>query len=83
MSSKLSIKDGFEKDKARYMIHDCYKEEIMAPAENAMQAKFKDMLRAATARANCVQPVARGWTATDGGHGPSSTWPSEFDMCSG
>ena len=49
LSSKLSIKDGFEKDKARYMIHDCYKEEIVAPAENAMQAKFKDMLRAALA----------------------------------
>jgi len=45
----LSFKDGFEKDKARYRIHDRYKEEIMAAAENAMQAKFKDMLRAALA----------------------------------
>ena len=47
LSSKLSIKDGFDKDKARYRSHDCYKEEIVAAAENAMQAKFKDMLRAA------------------------------------
>ena len=83
LSSKLSIKDGFEKDKARYRSHDRYKEEIVAAAENAMQAKFKNMLRAAAAaRANCVQPVARGWTATDGGSGPSSNWPSEFGMCS-
>jgi hypothetical protein len=49
LSSKLSIKDGFEIDKARYRSHDRYKEEIMAAAENEMQAKFKDMLRAALA----------------------------------
>ena len=49
LSSKLSIKDGFEKDKARYRSHDRYKEEIMAAAEHAMQAKFKDMSRAALA----------------------------------
>ena len=49
MSSKLSIKDGFEKDKARYRSHDRYKEEIVAAAENIKQAKFKDMLRAALA----------------------------------
>jgi hypothetical protein len=39
----LSIKDGFEKDRARYRSHDRYKEEIVAAAENAMQAKFKDL----------------------------------------
>ena len=49
MSSKLSIKDGFEKDKSRYRSHDRYKEEIVAAVEKAMQAKFKDMLRAALA----------------------------------
>ena len=52
MSSKLSIKDGFEKDKARYRSHDCYKEEIVAAAENAKQAKFKDMLRATPTSSN-------------------------------
>ena len=36
LSSKLSIKDGFEKDKARYRSYDHYKEEIMAAAENTM-----------------------------------------------
>jgi hypothetical protein len=49
VSSKLSIKDGFEKDRARYRSHDHYKEEIVAAAENAKQAKFKDMLRATPA----------------------------------
>ena len=49
LSSKLSIKDGFVKDKAGYRSHDRYKEEIVTAAENAMQAKFKDMLRAALA----------------------------------
>ena len=43
LSSKLSIKDGFEKDQARYRSHDRYKEEIVAAVENAMQAKFKDL----------------------------------------
>jgi hypothetical protein len=49
LSSKLSIKDRFEKDRARYRSHDRYKEEIMAAAENAMQAKFKDLFMATLA----------------------------------
>jgi len=36
MSSMLSIRDGFKKDRARYRSHDRYKEEIVAAAENAM-----------------------------------------------
>ena len=75
LSSKFSIKDGFEKDKARYRSHDRYKEEILAAESSTCRT-------AATARVNYVQPVARGWTATDGGSGPSSNWPSEFGMCS-
>ena len=46
LSSKLSLKDGFEMDRSRYRSHDCYKEEIVAAAEIAMEAKFKDLLRA-------------------------------------
>jgi hypothetical protein len=46
LSSKLSVKDGFEKDWARYRSHDRYKEEIVAATENAMQAKFKDLFMA-------------------------------------
>ena len=43
MSSKLSIRDGFEKDRARYRSHDHYKEEIVVAAESAMEARFKDL----------------------------------------
>ena len=46
MSSKLSIRDVFEKDRARYRSHGRYKEEIVAVTENAMQAKFKDLFMA-------------------------------------
>ena len=49
MSSKLSIKDGFEKDRARYRSHDRYKEEIVAAAENAMEARLKDLFFATLA----------------------------------
>ena len=49
LSSKLSLKDGFEKDRSRYRSHDRYKEEIVAAAETAMDAKFKDLLRATLA----------------------------------
>ena len=49
LSSKLSLKDGFEKDWSRYRSHDFYKEEIVAAAETAMEAKFKDLLRATLA----------------------------------
>ena len=49
MSYKLSIKDGFEKDRARYRSHDHYKEEIMVVAENVMHAKFKDLFIATLA----------------------------------
>ena len=49
MFSKLSIRDGFEKDRARYRSHEHYKEEIMVVAENAMHAKFKDLFIATLA----------------------------------
>jgi hypothetical protein len=49
LSSTLSIKDGFEKDRARYRSHDRYKEEIVVAAENAMQAKFKNLFMATLA----------------------------------
>ena len=49
MSSKLSIRDGFEKDRARYRSHDHYKEEIVAVAESAMEERFKDLFFATLA----------------------------------
>ena len=86
LSSKLSIKDGLEKDRARYRSHDRYKEEIMAAAENAMQARYKGFVHGNTCEtaavgATYVQPVARGGAAADSGHAPSGTWPSESGMC--
>ena len=86
MSSKLSIRDGFEKDRARYRSHDHYKEEIVAAAESAMEARFKDLFFCNSRGAVAVGPtydscLPRGGAATDGGHAPTSTWPSEFGMC--
>ena len=49
LSSKPSIKDGFEKDRARYRSHEHYKEEIVAASENAMHTKFKDLFMATLA----------------------------------
>ena len=49
MSSKLSIRDGFKKDRARCRSHDRYKEEIVAAAESAMEAWFKDLFFATLA----------------------------------
>ena len=49
LSSKLSIKDGFEKDRARYRSHGRHKEEIVAASENAMHTKFKDLFMATLA----------------------------------
>ena len=45
----MSIKNGFKKDQCRYRSHDRYKKEIMAAGENAIQAKFKDLLTATLA----------------------------------
>ena len=50
LSFKLTIKDGFEKDRTRYRSHDRYKEKIVAAAENAVDEKFKDLLRATLAK---------------------------------
>ena len=49
MSSKLSIRDGFKKDRARCRSHDRYKEEIVAATESAMEARFKDLFFATLA----------------------------------
>ena len=86
MSSKLSIRDGLEKDRARYRSHDHYKEEIVVAAESAMEARFKDLFFCNSRGAAAVGPtydscLPRGGVATDGGHAPTSTWPTKFGMC--
>ena len=77
MSSKLSIRDVFEKDRARYRSHDRYKKDIVAAAENAMEARFKDLFfcnscGAAAVGPTCDKCLARGGATTDGGHAPTS-----------
>ena len=86
MSSKLSIKDGFEKDRTWYRSHGRYKEEIVAAAENAMEARFKDLFYATLAE---QQQSGRLMFPVSQEVGlqqmvvmpPSGTWPSEFGMC--
>uniref|UniRef100_K3ZEJ1 DUF8039 domain-containing protein n=1 Tax=Setaria italica TaxID=4555 RepID=K3ZEJ1_SETIT len=41
VSSKLSIKDGFERDRASYKSHSRYKEDLREAAEKALQTRFK------------------------------------------
>ena len=43
VSSKLSFKDGFQKDRSTYKRHDRYKEEMILAAEKAAESKFKKM----------------------------------------
>jgi hypothetical protein len=44
--SKLTIRDGFQEDRASYRRHDYYKEEMKEAAEKALEAKFKEFFLA-------------------------------------
>nr|TKV93837.1 hypothetical protein SEVIR_9G255400v2 [Setaria viridis] len=44
VSSKLTIKDGFERDRASYKSHSCYKDDLREVAEKALESRFKDFL---------------------------------------
>jgi hypothetical protein len=46
LSSKLTIKDGFQQDQDSYRKHDHYKEEMKEAAEKALEAKFKEFFLA-------------------------------------
>jgi hypothetical protein len=46
VSSKFTIKDGFQQDRASYRRHDHYKEEMKEAAEKALEAKFKEFFLA-------------------------------------
>jgi hypothetical protein len=46
MSSKLTIKDGFQKDQTSYRWHDRYKEEMREAAEKALENKFREFFLA-------------------------------------
>jgi hypothetical protein len=49
VSSKLTIKDGFQNDWARYRSHDRYKEEMGEAAKKALHENFKDLFMATLA----------------------------------
>jgi hypothetical protein len=46
LSSKLTIKDGFQQDWASYRKHDRYKEEKKEAAEKALKSKFREYFQA-------------------------------------
>jgi hypothetical protein len=49
LSSKLTIKDGFQQNWASYRKHDRYKEEMKEAEEKALGSKFREYFRAAVA----------------------------------
>jgi hypothetical protein len=49
LSSKFTIKDGFQQDRNSYRKHDCYKEQLQEAAEEALKSKFRHYFRAAIA----------------------------------
>jgi hypothetical protein len=59
VSSKLTIKDGFQEDRASYRRHDRYKEEMKEAAEKALEARFREFFLAQIAE---QQPSGLLWT---------------------
>jgi hypothetical protein len=47
LSSKITIKDGFQQDRDSYRKHDRYKEQLQEAAEEALKSKFRQYFRAA------------------------------------
>jgi hypothetical protein len=47
LSSKFTIKDRFQQDRASYRKHDRYKEELQEAIEEALESKFRQYFRAA------------------------------------
>nr|TKW13581.1 hypothetical protein SEVIR_5G111200v2 [Setaria viridis] len=79
VSSKLTIKDGFERDRASYKSHSHYKDDLRETAEKALESSFKDFLLATLAeytpcslhvpigRAGKTKEVAKGLAIPIGG----------------
>jgi hypothetical protein len=83
MSSKLTIKDGFQQDRTSYKRHDRYKEEMKEVAEKELEAKFKEFFLAQMAeqqqsRLLWITPAVRGGATTDGDDGPLRYWPKRI-----
>nr|TKW40884.1 hypothetical protein SEVIR_1G276000v2 [Setaria viridis] len=49
VSLKLTIKDGFERDRASYKSHSRYKDDLREATEKALESRFKDFLLATLA----------------------------------
>jgi hypothetical protein len=49
LSSKFTIKDGFQQDRDSYRKHDRYKEQLQEAAEEALKSKFRQYFQAAVA----------------------------------
>ena len=86
VSSKLTLKDGFQQDQASYRRHDRYKEEMKEAAEKALQESLRifpcTIGRAAAVRAIMDCPIARGGATTDPDDALSGIGPSEYGMFS-
>ena len=86
VSSKLTLKDGFQQDQASYRRHDCYKEEMKEAAEKALQESLRifpcTIGGAAAVRAIMDCPIARGGATTDPDDALSGIGPSEYGMFS-
>uniref|UniRef100_K3YBU0 Uncharacterized protein n=1 Tax=Setaria italica TaxID=4555 RepID=K3YBU0_SETIT len=70
VSSKLTIKDGFKRDRASYKSHSRYKDDLREEVEKALESRFKDFLLATLAeqqqsvgRAGKAKEVAKGYPA--------------------
>ncbi|KAM0890274.1 hypothetical protein ACQ4PT_027105 [Festuca glaucescens] len=49
VSSKMSIKEGFVRDRASYRSHSRYKDDLVAAVEKALENRFKDYFNTAVA----------------------------------
>jgi hypothetical protein len=57
MSSKLTIRDGFQEDQASYRRHDRYKEEMKEVAKKAQEAKFKEFFSSTNGGAAAIRAI--------------------------
>jgi hypothetical protein len=85
LSSKLSIKDGFEKDGLGTAAMTTIKKKSWQ--QQRMQCKQSSRicswqhLRSSSSRGYLCSTRRKRWGSNNGGHAASGTWPSESSMC--
>jgi hypothetical protein len=57
MSSKFTIKDGFQQNRDSYRKHDPYKKQLQEAADEALKSKFRQYFRAAIAEEQQSEPL--------------------------